>query len=775
MIKLNLTSLTIRSKFVLLGAGSFAGLVLIGAAYLFGQNAATLALERRQHLETLIDAISETQLRLGELASAVQRLSIERTSIAAKAISPRIGSVNEGLDQIDMHATHVSTSNAARDIRTAFKSYVSALETAKSLQEEFGFVDQLHATVAKGSVVVEPSGLVADLSRTFALMSSLVDVEREFDDNPAIRQIELSLARISEASAKLIAFGVSEYEEAIDVQVGHLRKLLSTSALSGSFKSQFSPSIENYERAIHSWTKKQRESEKVERALAGAFQAVRHSTAVVTKQAKDQLIDAERKFAKARWLANAFVVGTIIGSLAFLVAVGGLIATDLWRMLRQLVLEVSELAAGKTDLRITGADRGDEVGAMARAMVVFRDAAINKSRLEKEAEAQRRLVEEADRQAQAERLKNQELLDKIASQQAILIEELGLALGRLSRGDLAVRLESTPDDDFHQIKTDFNRMAEAVGAIATRINEASGMVESSTREIATGVADLSDRTEQQAAALEETSASLEQLSVTVRHNANNAQLASQEAVAACDLAMDGSSIADRAIDAMRNIEGSSRQITDIVALIESIAFQTNILALNAAVEAARVGETGRGFAVVANEVRALAQRSSQALKEIKIQIASSSDNVVHGVELVTQAGAALKDVNASIIKAASLVSEIAAASKEQASGIEQVSKAVSSMEQITQQNAALVEETNASLHAAHSQVEELGEVVALFNTGQQNSNPTKISSAQVSAAESSSQMGELQSRPTKRLVGGRVRGAATSAIADSRDIKWQVF
>jgi methyl-accepting chemotaxis protein len=232
------------------------------------------------------------------------------------------------------------------------------------------------------------------------------------------------------------------------------------------------------------------------------------------------------------------------------------------------------------------------------------------------------------------------------------------------------------------------------------------------------VNDLSVRTEHQASSLEETSASMEELATTVRQNADNAQAANQLAAAARDAAQNGGAIAERAIAAMGRIEGGSRQIGEIVGLIQDIAFQTNLLALNAAVEAARAGEAGKGFAVVANEVRALAQRAGQASKDIKGLIINSDSQVKEGVTLVQQAGTSLTDIVASVKKVASLVSEIAAATQEQSSGIEQVSKAVTGMDQMTQQNAALVEETNAALHSAQNQVEELRRTVAFFKTGE---------------------------------------------------------
>jgi methyl-accepting chemotaxis protein len=308
----------------------------------------------------------------------------------------------------------------------------------------------------------------------------------------------------------------------------------------------------------------------------------------------------------------------------------------------------------------------------------------------------------------------------VAFEQAALITTLGASLERLARGDLTVHLETRDNDTFRQIKADFNTTVRHLHNTLELIASTTEAVAGEASNIADIASDLASRTEQQASSLEETAASMEEMSATVRQNAGNAQQAKQAVNAASNLAASGRRIADGASAAMTKIEGSSREITAIVSLIEEIAFQTNILALNAAVEAARAGEAGSGFAVVAHEVRSLSQRSGQALKDVKALIGSSNASVKEGVGLVANAGAALSDISVAVTRAAGLVAEIAAASMEQSAGLDQVSTAVSNMDQMTQQNAVLVEETNAALHAAQSQVAELQRAVAFFKTSADN-------------------------------------------------------
>ena len=288
---------------------------------------------------------------------------------------------------------------------------------------------------------------------------------------------------------------------------------------------------------------------------------------------------------------------------------------------------------------------------------------------------------------------------------------------RFGQGDLTADLPDVPANSRNEVHTLFGslrQMQESLGTTVSSVRHGVEEIDVGAREIAAGNNDLSSRTEQQAASLQETAASMEQLAATVRQNADNAHQANQLASSASGVAVRGGEIVGRVVETMAGISESSRKISEIVSVIEGIAFQTNILALNAAVEAARAGEQGKGFAVVASEVRSLAQRSAQAAKEVKALIDESVGKVENGSRHVEQAGSTMQEIVASVQRVTDIMGEIAAASDEQSSGIGQVNQAVSQMDEVTQQNASLVEQAAAAAASLQEQVETLAQAVSVF-------------------------------------------------------------
>jgi methyl-accepting chemotaxis protein len=352
-----------------------------------------------------------------------------------------------------------------------------------------------------------------------------------------------------------------------------------------------------------------------------------------------------------------------------------------------------------------------------------------------------------------------------------VVDGLGRGLARLAEGDLTYRVKENWAGEYLKIREDFNGAIGKLQETLTAILDSTREVSNASAEISTSTSDLSQRTEEQAASLEETSASMEEIAATVKQNAENAQRANALTQGACDMAGRGEAVVAEAVTAMAEIEESSRKISDIIQVVDEIARQTNLLALNAAVEAARAGEAGRGFAVVASEVRSLAQRSSQAAKDIKDLIGNSSGQVQNGVELVNRAGQSLQEIIGSIRSVAAIVGDIANASNEQATGIDQINKALAQMDEVTQQNSALVEENAATAKTLENQSQALDGRVSAFHLqpGQTGASPAQARSAPKPVA----------ARPVTVKKAAPVRGNARQmqaalATAVAKD-EWEEF
>jgi methyl-accepting chemotaxis protein len=402
---------------------------------------------------------------------------------------------------------------------------------------------------------------------------------------------------------------------------------------------------------------------------------------------------------------NQLLAGLVI---ALLIATAVFMFFTVIKPLRALTGGMRELASGNFDVVLPGVGRKDEIGGIAGAVDEFKVRLAEKMRLEAEKEAEIARREQAEREERARREAEQ------ARIVAEVVAELGQGLENLAKGNLTYRVSKEFTAEYKKIQEDFNGAIGQLQDTVQRIASSSMEISNAAAEIATATTDLSQRTEEQAASLEETSASMEEIAATVKQNAENAQRANELTRETREVAGRGEAVVAEAVTAMAGIEESSRRISDIISVIDEIARQTNLLALNAAVEAARAGEAGRGFAVVASEVRSLAQRSSQAAKDIKDLIVNSSGQVEHGVQLVNRAGDSLKEILSSIRAVADIVADIANASTEQAAGVDQINKALAQMDEATQQNSALVEENAATAKTLEDQSSALDGRVAVF-------------------------------------------------------------
>ena len=448
----------------------------------------------------------------------------------------------------------------------------------------------------------------------------------------------------------------------------------------------------------------------------------------------------------AQFRSEAMImVGALAVVLLALVGVGLGFSRSVSRPLAGLADVLERIRNGEVDEEVEAAKRQDEIGVIASRIDDLRLSLVEKKALEAE-QAQLRVEAEADRkrraadeQRQAEEREElrlteerreaeklaaekaasaREEADRIAreAEQDSVVRSLAAGLKSLSAGDLSVSISDAFPVAYEQLRKDFNETVGSLSGLIRSITDSAGSIRASVDEITGASNDLSRRTETTAATLEETAAALNELTASVGSAAEGARQADALVKNANDKARTSTEVVDETIAAMGKIESSSSQIAKIIDVIDDIAFQTNLLALNAGVEAARAGDAGRGFAVVASEVRGLAQRSSEAAREISALISESGNHVKHGVDLVGRAGDALQSIATSIADISSHVSEIATSANEQATGINEINAAVTQLDQSTQQNVAMFEETTAASAVLNQETERLSDLIAGFRT-----------------------------------------------------------
>ncbi|TCR83945.1 methyl-accepting chemotaxis protein [Rhizobium sp. BK376] len=407
--------------------------------------------------------------------------------------------------------------------------------------------------------------------------------------------------------------------------------------------------------------------------------------------------------------AQVSVFAMILGTL--LAIVGGLMLVETLRgPLKRVTGIMTRLANGDLEVDIDGRNRGDEIGDMVRSVTVFRDAARENVRLEREAEAARALSAEENARRATERA-------RIEAEQKQALTALSEVLSKLADGNLEESMREDLSADFVEMAFTYNHAVEALRETLSDVRSTAEEIKGGTGNLASSADDLARRTEQQAAALEESSRALRHLTSVVRETADRAKQTAVSVDQTQAYATQSGEVVAKAVGAMSEINRSSEKIVTIIGVIDEIAFQTNLLALNAGVEAARAGEAGRGFAVVAQEVRELAQRCANAAKEIKGLISASSAQVQNGVLLVEETGAALAEIIHHVTGVQKLVSDISSATAEQSTGIAEVTHAVNEVELITQKNAAMVEENNAEIHGLRQRVDMLSDKIERFRTG----------------------------------------------------------
>ena len=425
---------------------------------------------------------------------------------------------------------------------------------------------------------------------------------------------------------------------------------------------------------------------------------------------------AVRSATKDGW--SSFVSTAMMAGSAAAIVLAILLGWGLSRLIASPIVQLkgtmASLVAGDNTVTVPSIVRKDEIGQMARAVQSFKEAAIEKLRLSGEAEESRQSAERMRTAGEQERARNEAENARLAAQQSEAITALGDGLAKLSEGNLTVSIETAFAGDLDKLRHAFNDAVGKFADIVTQLRLTSVTLKTATGEILSGANDLAERTTKQAAAVEQTSAAVEQLTNTVGENAHRASSANVKARDVAQTADKTGTVMAAANEAMERISASSSKISNIIGLIDDIAFQTNLLALNASVEAARAGDAGKGFAVVAVEVRRLAQSAADASSEVKVLIEQSSTEVAGGSKLVADAAAKLEEMLHGIRESSQLIEGITQASQSQAATIGEVATAVRQIDEMTQHNAALVEEINAAIEQTENQAGELDRIVDVF-------------------------------------------------------------
>ncbi len=531
-------------------------------------------------------------------------------------------------------------------------------------------------TAAHGELYLLTTGKLADIEtaripdRAAALSAEIKDIRKEVD--AVVKTAEPANQKQLQALAKEL----SGYQDAVDLVTGMLDADATTAA-------QFTVPFEE------------------------SYIQMNATLAKAVKASSDNTVARAEKSVKEAETIGAIATVLVLLALVAVAAIAAALVVAIRKGVIRIAAATETLAGGDNRVNLDVLKRADELGAIVKSLVIFRDNQLRLAELHEREQAQAADQESTRATQEAARAAS-------AKEQAEVVDGLAQGLQRLTAGDLTCRLDKPFAPAYESLRADFNATVTQLAEIMRTISHRASGIETASSETSAAADDLSRRTENQAANLQETATTLNEITNAVSRTAEGSAQADKMVGETGVEARESGEVVRRAVSAMSEIEASSKQIFQITGVIDEIAFQTNLLALNAGVEAARAGDAGKGFAVVAQEVRALAQRSAEAAKEIKALIASSSNQINSGATLVGEAGQALERIVGRVGDVTRLITEISASVREQANGLKEVNIAVNRMDQITQQNAAMVEESTAASHAMRQEAEQLGSMIRRF-------------------------------------------------------------
>ena len=735
-------------KIAAIGGVGLLGVALVGGIYFLEthtQSKYMLAADQTNAMSSLNDALAVTML---ESRRAEKDFLLRNDLKYADRVRELETQVERDLAKLRTQSDEAGLTDLSKQIdlaRDGYKKYVAHFATVADAKRRLG--------------LDENSGLEGALRGSVRAIEAKLG---EFNEQGLV--VKMLMMRRHEKDFMLRRdnrYGAEMKQRATEFAAG-----LEASSIPPSAKADLNQKLAAYQRDFAAWMGVAGEVANAQKETSAAYAAIEPVVEKIQKTVRELNASSTSANLESR-AKTALEMQVSIGFIAIVVsgfAFG--IGRSISRPVTAITAVMGDLARGNLQVEVPGSDRSDELGAMAKAVLVFRDSAQDRNRLEAEAK-ERESQSAAEREAATAKVMNEfdaavggivkaamagdfsqrvplagkdGVIRNLAEALNTMCDNLGRAFDdvvrmftALAQGDLTQRITADYQGAFATLKQNANATAQQLSETVAEIKLAAREVSSASAEISTSTSSLSQRTEEQAASLERTSAAMEEITETVRKNAENARQANERADLTSEVAGRGGQVVATAVEAMARIEGSSRKMSDIISVIDEIARQTNLLALNAAVEAARAGEAGRGFAVVATEVRSLAQRSSQAAKDINNLITNSSSQVHEGVELVNRAGTALNEIVESIRSVANIVSGIATASAEQSTGLDQIREALTHMDEATQQNSAVVEENAATAKTLADQSAAMGEQMGFFRTEDARRSTTPTSGPRAAA------------------------------------------
>ena len=642
-------------------------------------------------------------------AQAIQMADSTLHKLEIRFLQNRGAEKNFLIERDEKHVqSHATISVEARDLLASLKGMIDSPAAQESIAAMEKGYDRYLAEFKALAQANAALGLDAGEGKLGAMRAAIQDMERQLR-SITDKDLTITILSMRQHEKDFIAKRDARYVQQFEAEAARFAGFDVLRFEDRNTHAQVMRAFGSYRQAFGEYASIAVQEEVLRDKVSAAFTQIEPIFTELDVLLAEDLATSQAESAEMISFARNSGIAAILAAVLLLGATVFLVGRTISRPVVATTRAMTRLAGGDTNIDIAYADRTDEIGEMAAAVEVFRQAAIANRRLEEEAEANRARAEQ-------DRIRLQQEAEA-AAQMRLKKATSGLAAGihRLAEGDLSFKLTEPFAPDFEPLRHDLNAAIKQLGSTLCEVAQSCSSIDGGSREISESADDLSKRTEQQAASLEETAAALDQITANVASSTRRAEEARGVAGQANASASHSEVVVGNAVAAMHRIEESSRQISNIIGVIDEIAFQTNLLALNAGVEAARAGEAGKGFAVVAQEVRELAQRSAKAAREIKDLIRSSTEEVESGVRLVSDTGEALKAIGTHVTSINQHMDAIATSAREQSVGLGEVNTAVNQMDQVTQKNAAMVEEANAASATLAHEATRLRELIARFS------------------------------------------------------------